>query len=229
MKKICSVLLLISLLYLTGCAPKMLTKSDAFPNHYKEMPLSVLVLPPINTTTAADAREFYATTIAEPLSFSGYYVHSTELVMEVLRFEGIPDSELLLDIPPQKFKEYFGADAVLYTTINKWNTSYYVIGGNVTVGLNFLLKSTNTSDILWKYSGEMTVDTTGENRVGGLLGLALQLAETAIKSAATDYTPIAKKINYMVLNTIPYGRYHELHNTDQGYQIVMESKVKDKE
>jgi hypothetical protein len=229
MNKLWSLLLLISVLCLSSCGPKLLTKSDAFPNHYKEMPISILVLPPVNTTTAADANEYYATTIAEPLSFAGYYVCSTELVTEILRSEGTPDSDLLLNTPPQKFKEYFGADAVLYITINKWDTSYYVIGGKVTVGLNFILKSTNTSDILWKYSGTMTMDTTGKNRAGGLGGLLLQLAETAIATAATDYVPIAKNINYNVLYTMPYGKYNELYKTDQNYNVVLESVVKDKE
>lgn len=228
MKKIYYIFLLIIVFNVSGCGPKILTKYEAFPNHYKEMPLSILVLPPVNLTTAADARDYYLTTIAEPFSFSGYYIFPAELTTSILRVEGIPDTELLLNTPPQKFKEYFGADAVLYTTINKWSTSYYVIGGNVTVNISFVLKSANTGDVLWKYSGEMKVDTTGENRVGGYAGLALMLVETAVKTATQDYTPMAKKINYMVLNTMPYGKYNELFNTDQNFKVVMEDKIKDK-
>ncbi|NIS74702.1 MAG: hypothetical protein GTO08_05375, partial [Deltaproteobacteria bacterium] len=41
---------------------------------YQEQPLTILVLPPMNETTAADAKEYYATTIAEPLSLQGFYV-----------------------------------------------------------------------------------------------------------------------------------------------------------
>ncbi|MCF7972160.1 MAG: DUF799 domain-containing protein [Methylococcaceae bacterium] len=40
---------------------------------------------------------------------------------------GIYDAELLKDIPLGKFREYFGADAVLFTTIKKWDLSYIVI------------------------------------------------------------------------------------------------------
>jgi hypothetical protein len=207
-----------------GCGPKLITKEEAFPNMYKEHPVAILVLPPINETTAADAKEYYSATIAEPLSFSGHYVYPIEMVSEILKNEGMYDTELILNTPLQKFKEYFGADAVMFVKIKNWETSYYVIGGNVTVGVEFLLKSTSTGEQLWKYAGTLKVDTTGENRAGGLLGLALQIVETAVKTATTDYVPIARRANFMTLNSIPFGKYHERFNKDQTIQIIQQKK-----
>jgi len=222
--------LILCVLLLANCAPKLISKGDAYPDHYKEVPNSILVLPPINESTAADAKDFYSATIMAPLAFTGYYVFPIEVVTEILKKEGLADTEMLMNAPPQKFKEYFGADAVLYIKILKWNTFYFVLGGNVTVAIDSELKSTTTGKTLWKYDGELTVDTTAEDRnVPGIAGLILKLAETAAKTAFTDYVPIAKRVNVMVLQTMPFGKYHKQHGQDKELQVVMEDKVKPKE
>ncbi len=222
--------LVLCVLLLTNCAPKLISKGDAYPDCYKEAPQSILILPPVNESTAADAKDFYSTTIMAPLAFAGYYVFPIEVVTEILKMEGLEDTEMLMNAPPNKFKEYFGADAVLYIKILKWNTLYFVLGGNVTVAIDSELKSTATGKTLWKYDGELTVDTTGQDRnVPGMAGLILRLVETAVKTALTDYVPIASRVNYIVLNSMPFGKYHKQHGQDQGLQVVMEDKVKPKE
>ena len=218
------IILILSLIIINGCA--IITKGEAFPKMYKEKPVSILVLPPINESTAADAKEYYSTTIAEPLSSTGYYVFPIEIVNEVLKQEGIYDTELIVDLDASKFKEYFGADAVLFTKIIAWNTSYYVVGGNVKVHIAFDLVSTNTGETLWSYNDKLTVDTTADdNEVGGVGGLLLQLAATAVQTATQDYTPLAKKVNTTVLQTIPFGIYHTQHGTDQSLTGVEEKKM----
>ncbi len=112
---LCSVL---AVIFLSGCAP-MSTKLDEFPLMYEEQPVSILILPPINESTAADAKEYYSTTIQEPLALSGYYTLPYTITTDILKREGVYDSELLVDVPLSKFKEYFGADAVLFTTIKR--------------------------------------------------------------------------------------------------------------
>jgi len=217
--------LLIIIVIFSGCAP-IISKGEAFPNMYKENPTSILVLPPINQSTAADAKEYYSTTIAEPLSLAGYYVFPIEIVNEVLKKEGIYDTELIVDMDHSKFKEYFGADAVLFTRILKWNTSFYVIGGNVRVHIAFDLVSTTTGEVLWSYNDEMIVDTTADqNQVGGIAGMLLQAAATAVQTAVQDYIPIAKKVNETVLKTIPFGIYHSEHGTDQNKSGVNKKKM----
>ncbi len=222
--------LVLCILLLAGCGPKLITKGDAYPGHYREAPLSILVLPAINESTAADAKDFYSTTVAEPLAFAGYYVFPPEVVTEILKKEGLADTETLMNVPQKKFKEYFGADAVLYVKILKWDTSYFVIGGNVTVGIECELKSTATGDLIWKYGGSLTLDTTAEDRNVGspIVSLIVKLVETAVKTAVTDYVPIAKRVNYIVMSSMPFGKYHKLHGKDQGLN-VLEDRVKPKE
>lgn len=213
------------LLLLTGCATHM-TKYEAFPRMYAERPLAILVLPPINETTAADAKEYYSTTIAEPLSFSGFYVFPIEVVSEIMKNEGLYDTEALLNLPPNKFKEYFGADAVMYISIKKWSTSYYVIGGNVSVSIRSAIRSTTTGNDLWQYEGTIIEDTSVRSTGGGLAGLAVAIVATAIKTATTDYVPIAKRANYMILNAIPCGKYHPKHDKDREEKVTIEKVMR---
>ncbi len=225
MKKIKLIYLLLLLLILvSACGPKYISKKDAFPNMYEERPLSILILPPINMTTAADAKEYYATTIAEPLSFAGYYIYPIEVTTDILKNEGLYDTEILGGLPPEKFKQFFGADAVMYIKILKWDTSYYVIGGNVTVAVDCLLKSTTTGRDLWKYDGTIVVDTSGGSGGGGLAGLIVQVVATAIKTAATDYVPVAKRANIITISSMPYGKYHPNFDKDRDAQIILKKK-----
>ncbi|PNU18648.1 hypothetical protein C2E25_16590 [Geothermobacter hydrogeniphilus] len=213
-------------LSVTACGPNLITKKDAFPKMYSEQPVAILVLPPINQSTAAEAKQYYETTIAQPLTMKGYYVFPLEVVDDLLENEGVYATEELLNIPPQTFKEQFGADAVMFILIDKWDTSYYVVGGSVKVAISYILKSTETGETLWQYKDSLKVDTTGQNRAGGIAGLVLQLAETAINTAMTDYVPIAGRVNNMALVSMPYGKYSALNGKDMNQRVVFEEKVK---
>jgi hypothetical protein len=203
----------------------MVTKGEKFPLLYEEAPIAILILPPINQTTASNAKEYYSTTIQEPLSLTGYYVFPYEVTTEILKMEGIYDTELLTNVPLTKFREYFGADAVLFTTIKKWDLSYMVLSSTLTVSVDCQLKSTHSDQILWEYNGTVVVDLSGGNSGGGLAGLIAKAIVAAINTAMADYVPYARQANYMALSSIPYGKYHENFNKDRDQKII-EQKIK---
>ncbi|MCL5062164.1 MAG: DUF799 family lipoprotein [Nitrospiraceae bacterium] len=218
-------LIVFVLIFTAGCA-SYTTKKEAFPQMYNERPLSILVLPPINLTTASDAKEYYSVTVAEPLSLMGYYVFPMEVTSEILKNEGFYDTELLINTPPQKFRQYFGADAVMYIKVLKWDTSYYVIGGNVKVSVDCALKSTISGENLWKYDGTMVLDTTGsDGGAGGLAGLLVKVVLTAVQTAAADYMPVARQANFMTMSSLPYGKYHSQHNQDGDSKIIKKENI----
>ena len=86
-KQIATTLTLLGLIVTVGfmlaCGPKLTTKKESFPNIYDEKPLSILVLPPINMTTAADAKRILCDNHSRTcfigrvlhLSYRGYYGH----------------------------------------------------------------------------------------------------------------------------------------------------------
>jgi hypothetical protein len=227
-KKSCFLLIILTFIgfSLSACGPKMVMKGDKFPLLYEETPASILILPPMNESTAADAKEYYATTIQEPLSFSGYYVFPYEITTDLLKMEGIYDAELMKDVPLQKFREYFGADAVLFTTIKKWDLAYMVIASTLTISIDCELKSTKSDATLWQYTGTVVVDLSGGNTGGGIAGLIAKAVVAAVSTAMADYVPHARTANYMALNTLPYGKYHPLHGKDREQQFVEQTPLK---
>ena len=177
---------------LSGCA-SVETKLEAFPKMYDEnqKPLSIVVVPSINKTTAADAAELINSTLTQPFADNGYYVLPIAISSEIFKREGVVAGEQLINAPMSVFKNNFGADAVLFITINEWDKKYLVIAANVTVGMSYVLMSTKDREILWSYDAALTVDTAGQSS-GFILA---DIISTAIKTAATDYVPIASQVN----------------------------------
>jgi hypothetical protein len=204
---------------LTGCT-QYVTKEEFAPKMYSDHPKTILVLPPINKSTAADAKEYYATTVAEPLTNSGYYVFPMEIVYDILQQEGLFDTETMMNVPPQKFKEFFGADAVLYVTIEKWDTKYFLTSGSVTVKAICELKSTVSGDVLWFYDEAVEVNTSGESGgATGWAGLLVKALTTAVKTATQSYIPLAREASEKMFVAMPFGAYHKKYNQDQKAQI----------
>ena len=192
------------------------TKAEAYPAMYGDKkPLSVLVIPAINNSTAAEATDFFNVTITEPLSNVGYYTMPVEIVKDIFQKEGIVDSTMIKGLPTSIFKKNFGADAVLFVTINKWDKQYIVIAGNVSVSMDYVMLSTETSEVIWSYSATQTIDTTAES--SGFI--MLDIISTAITTATTDYVPIAKQVNYQAFTALPHGGYSDLHGLDQEQSI----------
>jgi hypothetical protein len=211
--------LAVAVCLLAGCV-KQVTKGEKYPLMYTETPKSLLVLPPMNESTSAEAKPYYATTIQEILSYWGYYVYPYEVTTDILKMEGIYDSELLKGVPLAKFRQYFGADAVLFTTIKKWDVAYIVIASNLTVSIDAELKSTHSDQLLWGYNGTVVVDLSGGNTGGGLIGLAVKAVAAAVSTAMADYVPYARQANVRAFSSLPFGQYHPQYLTDQSMLII---------
>ena len=215
------LLLGLGIIALSGCtSPVIVTKGQKYPLLYAEHPNTIVVLPPINNTTAADAKEYYSTTIAQPLAFSGFYVVPIEPTGEILKGQGLYDTEILMNQPVAKFAEFFGADAVLYTTITKWNKSYAVLASTLTVSIDAKLKSTKTERTLWEYSGTLVADLSANSNSGNpLVDLIVKAVVTSINTALADYVPYAQLANSQMLQSIPVGKYHPRYGQDQADKI----------
>lgn len=216
------LLVAVTLAILTGCG-SVITKEQAYPAMYDsgKQPLSILVVPAINESTAADAADYYAVTISEPLSYAGYYVYPIEVITDILRSEGVADSQLIRDLPATVFKDGFGADAVLFVTITGWEKNYIVIAGNVTIGLEYVMLSTETNEVLWDYSSQVVVDTSGNT--GFIL---TDIIATAVTTAITKYVDVAKRANSQALVALPFGSYNKSHGMDGALKVV-NSQAKD--
>jgi hypothetical protein len=214
-KKIVPSLFIILLIGCTGA--QFETKKEAFPAMYDDrQPLSIVVVPAINNTTAVEASNYFNVTITEPLSNFGYYTMPVEIVRDIFLKEGVVDSTMIKGLPASIFRKNFGADAVLFVTINKWDTTYAVLAANVVVDLEYVMLSTDTNEIIWQYSASQVVDTTAD-ATGFIL---MDILSTAVKTAVTDYVPIAQTANYQAFVALPHGQYSKLHRTDMDENVV---------
>lgn len=212
MKKIIIFLSVVATI-LTGCATTApIKKSIAYEGMYKEEPLTILIMPPINRSTAVDAKEYFYSTLNVPLNNKGYYVLPPFLSMDVLKRESAYDAELFINGSLSKFGEIFGADIALFTIIEKWDKS--AIGATVTVAVEYIAKSTKTNETLYTRKGTIVYDASVKSGAGGAFGALLDVAASAINTAATKYVDIGRVCNSYTFKDFPSGKYSPSNKLD---------------
>ena len=206
-------LIIIAVLFASCSTTQPIAKSVAYKGVYDEKPVSILLMPPINRSTNVEAKEFFHSTLCMPLAEQGYYVIPSFLSMEILKKESAYDSEMFLNGSLQKFGEVFGADVALFTIIHRWDKSG--LAGSVKVEVEYILKSTKTNEILYSRKGLIVYDTSMRSNSGGMAGLIVSMAATAIKTAATNYVVVARACNKYTLTDMPAGKYSPKSQLDK--------------
>ncbi len=189
-----------------------LKKSVAYEGMYKEQPLTILLMPPINRSTAVEAKEYFYSTLNVPLVEKGFYVLPPFMTMDILKRESAYDSELFLNGSLNKFGEIFGADVALFTIIEKWDKSS--IGFTVTVAVEYIVKSTKTNETLYTRKGTIIYDASVQSNAGGAFGAIADLVASAINTAATKYVDIGRVCNSYTLKDFPSGKYSPIYQLD---------------
>jgi hypothetical protein len=214
MNPVSKLFLLGSVLMLTACvgAPK---RYD-YAQFRTEAPRSILVVPVINKSVDVNAPDYFLATIATPLAERGYYVFPVNMVKSVLSDDGLSDANLVHSGDPRRLGELFGADAVMYISIERWDAKYVVLSTTVTVELNYTIKSTHTGQVLW--SNHQHVVYQPQANSGGLAGLIANAIVAAIAKAAPNYMPLAHQANNGAINFkgtgLPAGPYDGLFGKD---------------
>lgn len=187
------------------------TMGEQYPAMYEEKPLTIAIMPPINQTTHAEAKDYFYTTMYLPLCEKGYYVYSPYLTMELFQQESAYDAELFLESDLTQFKNILDADAVIFTIIKDWKRNN--LGGKLTVDIEYILRSAKTGQTLYNREGKIKVDTS-INGGGSGLGALVGLVATAINTAVTDKVIAGRKCNAFVLSDLPAGKYSNLYEKD---------------
>ena len=209
-KSLYVMVLAVVALVATSCSTTKTTKGMQYSKLYDEKPVVLLIMPPINNTTNVEAKDLFFTSVSEPLAEAGYYVLPPLMAMDVLRNESAYDAELFIDAPLGQFKEYFGADAVVFSVIDSWKK---VVTG-INTKITYIVKSTSTNEVLFERTCNLTLDYTGNNTSGGLLGALIDVAVAAIETAATDHIKAARLANEFIFKDIPVGKYHPRYMQD---------------
>ena len=194
------------------------TKGSQYAKMYEEKPVTLLVMPPINNSANVEAKDLLYTSISRPLVEAGYYVISPLLAMDVLKAESAYDSEMFFDAPLSVFNNYFGADAVVFSVIDTWAKK----GLGIETKIRYVIKSAYTNEILFDRSCDLYLDLSVDSGADGLLGALVDLAASAINTAATDHITAARKANYFILRDIPRGKYSPEYMLDK--ETIAETK-----
>ena len=210
---------LLACFFVTSCGMmNSVTRESQYAKMYEEKPITLLVMPPINNSTNVEAKDLLYTSISRPLAEAGYYVISPLLAMDILKAESAYDSENFFDAPLTAFNNYFGADAVVFSIIDSWAKK----GLGIQTKIRYVIKSAYTNEILFDRSCDLYLDLSIDSGSGGALGALIDLAASAINTAATDHIKAARKANYYILRDIPRGKYSPDYMSDK--DIIAEEK-----
>ena len=217
MKRILFFIMLCSIA--TSCGiMSTVTRESQYAKMYEEKPITLLVMPPINNSNNAEAKDLLYTSISRPLIEAGYYVISPLLAMDVLKEESAYDSELFFEAPLTTFQNYFGADAVVFSVIDVWTKK----GLGIETKIRYVIKSAHTNEILFDRSCDLYLDLSVDSGSNSLLGALIDLAASAINTAATDHIKAARMANYYIFRDIPRGKYNPEYMLDK--QTAAENK-----
>lgn len=196
-------------LLLTGCASHPIVKQDLSAFNAAK-PRSILVVPAANKSLDVDAPNYLLTTLTVPLAERGYYVFPVHTAKTVLEQEGFYDGDQVQKQPPEALARLFGADAVLYVTINRWDAQYAVLATTVTVDFDYRLVSKDGTE-LWKANKKMAYSPQNQNTGSPLGNLIAAAVSAALERAKPNYMPLAQSANLQVLTmeptAIPTGPY----------------------
>ena len=196
------------------------TKLEAYSQMYGDKPGSnILIMPPINLTNEVEAKEYFYYTLNTQLAGSGWYVYPPILALRTLQEESADSSEMFINADISKFGQIFGADYLLFTTIEKW----YKSSGkkNVTVTALYKLRSTRTGKTVYEHEYTYAYDISDIDKTAGkaalqnmdsLIGIAVSgiaLAATAVTTsivtAKTETMDVARFCNAFALSDLPTG------------------------
>ncbi len=192
MRHLYALSLIAAALALAGCQtpppPKDYTALKA------ESPHSILVVPVVNKSTEVDAPDTFLSTLPVPLAERGYYVFPVNMVKRTMEDDGLSDADLVAGSDPVRLAALFGADAVLYASIETWTTQYAVISAATIVTVHYVLKSGKTGAQLWeaRVRTQYSPQANSGNIIADLIADAIV---AAIQRAHPNYMPLAIQAN----------------------------------
>lgn len=172
---------------------------------------SILIVPVVNNSVDVDASDYFLSAISKPVAERGYYVFPVNMVKRVMEEDGLADANMVHNADPTRLAELFGADSVLYVSIERWDAQYAVLTTTVTVDFNYALKDGDTGQTVWETDQTIVYQPEGAssgNLVADLVYAAVQAAATKAKP---NYLPLARQANQAAVvethHGLPAGPY----------------------
>lgn len=170
---------------LGGCANPQ-TKPFDYTAFKTARPTSILVLPPLNSSPDIKATHSVMSHTSIPLAESGYYVFPVTLTEETFRQNGLTTPADIHNLPIDKLRQIFGADAALYVEVVHYGTSYAVLASETRVTAKARLVDLRSGAELW--SGAASASSAeGRGNGDGLIGMLVSAALHQIIETVLDH------------------------------------------
>jgi len=192
-----------------GCATKAPPYDYSAFNRAK--PVTLLLLPPVNESPEVSATPGVWAQATRPLAEAGYYVLPITLVDETFRQNGVNSPNEAQEIPLQKLRDFFGADAAVYLRVKRYGTSYIVVSSETRVEVEAHIVDLRSGETLWRGSASASSAEQQQQSQGGLIGLLVTAVVKQIIGTATDasynYAGVADQrlLNARRYNGVPPG------------------------
>jgi len=199
-------LCLMAIVMLGGCASLPEQKPSAMA---AAAPRSILIVPVINQSINVTASDYFLSTVSRPLADRGYYVFPVNATKRLLEDDGLADANLVHNAPASRIGRLFGADAVLYVSIDRWDARYMLLATQVTVKISYLIKDVHTDQELWSDTETIVYQPESSHSGNPMADMAANFINAAILKAAPNYLPMARQANVQAFNhrEIPPGPY----------------------
>ncbi|PKG40376.1 GNA1162 family protein [Psychromonas sp. Urea-02u-13] len=194
---------------LSACqTTKPIAKDMRFTEH---SPTSILVLPVVNHSVDVQAPLAVYSSLPVLLAEKGYYVFPSYTVKTVLEYEGLYEPYQIQNLPTNQLADMFGADVVLYVTINTWDTTYLVLSSTTNINFSYEFRN-KEGETIWKATKAMAYTPDSGSSGNALVDLISMLITSAINRAAPDYMPLTNAANQQVFHidaatSLPNGPY----------------------
>jgi hypothetical protein len=149
-------------------------------------PVTLLVMPPLNEAPDVKATPGVWAHATRPLAEAGYYVLPVALVDETLKQNGIQTPADAAQIPFQKLREVFAADAAVYIKVTRYGTAYRVIDSETRVEVEGRIVDLRSGRELWVGRAFASSAEQSQAGQGGLAGLLVTALVKQIVGTATD-------------------------------------------
>lgn len=204
--QLCGCIVLLALL--AGCQTVPAYDYTAYHQH---PPRSILVLPPLNQSTAVEGAYSYLSTLSEPLAERGFYVFPVAVIDRLMKENGLPSAGEMHEVSPAKLREITGADAVLYPVLQQYGSKFQVITTTTTVQVTARLLDTQTGTLLWEGSGLAQQGSNGNSSGNILADIIAAAIVQAINSKTDPGRQVSRLANAQLLFTpkreLPPGPY----------------------
>jgi hypothetical protein len=167
------------------------------PDYKSAAPRSVAVLPVLNETVNLKAPEVFRPILQNKLSLKGYESPPIVFIDGKLLEKEIREAGQINTLTPQELGKLLGVDALLYTTVTEFSTTYLLTYGSMTVGARFELMSAKTGERLWESEHQVKKRKLATD--------TKSMEETAKFAVLQSYTPLVRQVVNASFAALPDG------------------------